>query len=550
MTGKVVIPLTLKEVGVTFEFYVLPELSQNLILGRDFLQMFEGKIDFMHHCATFLNDGVRMELCQNVSRPQILRLAARVELQPYAEMLLPVTLSQRWKGGVGLVEPLPREEEQCYGVARSVVSPKGRRTVCRIVNPSEAIICLPKFTAIGTVDRIRECDISEIDRNGARPTTTCKNRSADIHQEQRPTRKYTIEELGIVIDSEKLSPEERHQLQNLINEFGDIFALSLEDLPGTHLFEHHIDTGDHPPQRSRWYKASPAAQTEIVKQIDDMLKSGVIEETSSSGWCSPVVLVRKKDGTFRFAINYKKLNSVTKPLMFPMVRFDEVLINFAETKPRIFSILDLRQAYFQMGVDSDSQEKTTFAAHGQSQYKFLRLPFGLSNSPVSFSLLMARVLKGALLKYAVAYLDDLLCYSSDFESHMAHLRDIFTRLRSANLRLHPKKCQFAVGKVSYLGYNVSAEGIQMQEDKIKAIREFKPPRNVKETRMFIGYCSFYRRFVAGFSRICGPLYNLLRKIKFSRGVQRNKPRSRTFATRCARHRSWDTPTRPSRLTSR
>ena len=195
--------------------------------------------------------------------------------------------------------------------------------------------------------------------------------------------------------------------------------------------------------------------------VDEMLAQGVIQP-SVSAWSSPVVLVPKKDGTSRFCVDYRRLNGVSRKDIYPLPRVDDIFDTLGDTK--YFSSLDLCSGYWQIELDPESRPKSAFVTH-RGLHEFVRLPFGLCNGPSTFQRLMEVVLSGLVWDTCFVYIDDVLVCSRTFEAHLQHLRQVFTRLREANLKLKPKKCLFLRDEVSYLGHVVTREGIRPDPSK-------------------------------------------------------------------------------------
>ena len=238
-----------------------------------------------------------------------------------------------------------------------------------------------------------------------------------------------------------------------------------------------------------------------------MLENDIIEP-SVSPWASPIVLVRKSDGTFRFCVDYRRLNSVTHQDAFPLPRIDATLDNLGAA--RFFSTLDLQSGYWQVPVNECDREKTAFVTPS-GLYQFKCMPFGLTNAPATFQRLMNAVLRGLTPSQCLVYLDDIIVFSSTFDEHIHRLRSVFGALRSANLKVKPRKCHLLQSEVKFLGHIVSSQGIATDPSKVKAAREWPVPTSVKTLKSFLGFASYYRRFIRNFAKISSPLNSLLVK---------------------------------------
>lgn len=237
------------------------------------------------------------------------------------------------------------------------------------------------------------------------------------------------------------------------------------------------------------------------------MKEGIIEECESA-WSAPVVLVPKRDGTFRFCVDYRALNKITVNSSYPLPRMDDLL--HAAKRTFFMSTIDLRSGYFQVSVREPDRDKTAFITP-YGTYRFLRLPMGLKTAPMTFQRLMDKFRAGVGDVLVLAYLDDLIVLSTSFESHLEDLQKVFDRLRVFKLRANRGKCTFCRSSVKYLGHVISKDGIEADPDKIAAIANRAAPRNIREVISFLQTCSFYRRFVPDFATVSKPLSELTRK---------------------------------------
>ena len=307
--------------------------------------------------------------------------------------------------------------------------------------------------------------------------------------------------------SPHLTREECRQLQMAMAARKHLFAKGKGDLGRTDIVQHRIHTGDQPAikQRVRRY---PAARREEERQlVEDMLAIGIIQE-SNSAWSSPTVLVKKKDGTTRFCIDYRRLNQATKVDAYPLPHIEDSLNTLGGA--RFFCSLDLASGYWQVEMDAAVREKTAFVTQG-GLYEFRVMPFGLVNAPATFERLMERVLRGIAWSECLVYLDDILVFGPDFGTTLARLEKVLDRLGEAGLKLKAKKCQLFQEEIPFLGHIVSAAGIGADPTKCQQVRDWPVSRDLHEVRSFVGLCSYYRRHIQGFTELAAPLYELATK---------------------------------------
>ena len=309
------------------------------------------------------------------------------------------------------------------------------------------------------------------------------------------------------IDLGNVPTTHRSDFETLMNDNLDLFAESDLQLGRTGLVKISIDTGDHPPIKQKPYRTPFSQRPQIEKTLSGMLEANIIRP-STSPWASPIVVVPKKDGSKRMCVDYRKINNITHKNSYPLPDISEILSSFKDAK--VFSSLDLKSGYWQIEVDEKDKEKTAFTCH-LGLYEFNVLPFGLTAAPPVFQFLINGILSDTIGIFTLAYLDDIIIYSSNLDEHLKHLKIVFDRLRRANLKLKPSKCSFMLKEVSFLGHTISSEGIQPDPEKIAVIKNLRPPSTVREVRSFIGMASYYRRFIERFSDIAEPLTQLTRK---------------------------------------
>ena len=300
-----------------------------------------------------------------------------------------------------------------------------------------------------------------------------------------------------------LDNEQRRDLFHLLDDFADV----LRDKPGrTTLTEHTIETGAAFPTRQHPYRLPQAYKGVVQEELKEMLAEGIVEP-SASEWAAPIVLVRKKDGSFRFCVDYRKLNSVSRADAYPMPRMDELIDNLGQAQ--FITTLDLTRGYWQVPMAEVSRAKTAFTT-GFGLYQFRVMPFGLQGAPATFQRLMDQLLTG-LEGYTAAYLDDLVIYSNSWTEHLEHVQRVLTRLREAGLTVKPKKCQFGMKECVYLGHVVGNGTVKPEHGKLEAVQGFPIPETKSQVRAFLGLTGYYWRFIPDYSSIAAPLTDLTKK---------------------------------------
>ena len=307
-----------------------------------------------------------------------------------------------------------------------------------------------------------------------------------------------------VVINPNLGEKHRQQLLGLVEEFKEIFT----DRPGTSVnCEHSIALTSQDPVKQRPYSVPFIFKDKVKKEVGLMLDLGVIEH-SDAAYASPVVLVKKKDGTIRFCVDYRRLNRITLFDTEPMPNTEEVFARIHDK--RFFSKLDLSKGYWQIPIKPECRDATTFVC-SEGSFRYLKMPFGLVNAPATLNRLMRRLLND--IHDADCYMDDVLGASVTWEEHLSMLRPVLSRIKLVGLTLRPSKCLLGFGSLDFVGHVVGEGNLSPHPDTVAKIRKAKIPETKKQVRSFLGLVGFYRRYIPNFSSVAAPLTDLTKKGK-------------------------------------
>ena len=243
---------------------------------------------------------------------------------------------------------------------------------------------------------------------------------------------------------------------------------------------------------------------EEEENLKQMLDIGVISE-SSSDWASAPVLVRKRDGSVRYCVDYRSLNAKTVKDLFPLPSISQCLDQLSGN--RYFSTLDMASCYWQIEIDEKDQHKTAFITKYRL-FEHKRMAFGLCNAPATFQRVIQFVLRGLTWNKMLAYIDDVIVLGKDFTDHVTNLELTFQRFCQHNLKLKPKKCSLFHTETTFLGHVVSFEGVAVNPDNITKVKKWPIPQSVKDVEKFLGFVNYHRDHIQDYAGLTSILYKL------------------------------------------
>ena len=346
---------------------------------------------------------------------------------------------------------------------------------------------------------------------------------ATRYPEAVPLKKITTEAVAealLDIYSRVGIPEDqRRLLKDLVRRYPDVFT----DMPGeTDVIQHQIRLTDDTPIRCKPYPLPYAMREELRNEVDTMLEMGVVRP-STSPYASPIVMVKKKDGSNRVCVDFRKLNKITEVDPEPMTTAEDLFRRLSGKK--YLSKIDLTKGYWQIPVAPEDVHKTAFVTP-DGQYEFTRMPFGMVNSGATLVRGLRKILEG--MPGVGSYVDDIVIYNDNWEDHVKTLKELFGRLRKARITARPTKCLLGAGRMEFLGHQVGGDVITPSRDNLEKVRNTPRPTTKKQVRSFLGLVGYYRDHIPAFAEISAPLTDLLKKRK-AEHIQWSEAQERAYS---------------------
>lgn len=494
-------------------FIVAENLARNIILGRDFLVFNRADIKFSTRQLKLRNSYYNLTNDQHIG--SLSRLSAPTRLSPQTAYMLKARVRKNpyFKRGHDLFFVPPSTgliaENPCLTVMSSIIRITHNSFLVNVINNSNEFISLRKNTILGELIRPSDIHDSNVKTDN------------DSQFYDRPPKK-SVNNISIT----NISDEDFIAKANIDDKYKPIitdfliknkltFALCENDLLTTDLQTCDIETTDQIPINIKQYRIPLKCRKVISDTVSSLLEANIIRR-SNSPYNFPVIVVSKKGdtpgkpGKSRMVIDLRALNSKTILRPQSLERVEDIVTRLRGSK--FFTTLDLRSGFYQIPLTPQASDKCSFTTFN-GRYQFIKMPFGLNNAPSVFSSMMHKLLAG-LEETTISYVDDILIHSGgSIQDHLEKVQIVLDRLIKHKLRLKVEKCQWAQSQINYLGFIINDRGMTPQPEKIKAVKDLKPPTTVKGVRSFLGLISFYRMFIPQFSDIASPLVELTKKFK-------------------------------------
>jgi len=494
------IPIKIGSRNLLTDVVVAP-IRDAILIGMNFIQYLDAEVSFGKGTIKLGQEEIVMQREGDFITST--RLASRRAeiIMPRTESVISLkTATRTIKSSTPMmVEPLKAFiNKSGLIMGRTMTRCNGKEAKVLVANPTDCPIRIEKGDTLAFASPVTEM-------YGA-----LENKTEEEDHDVIPDYESIVEKmpphLKELVERTVLARDQKTLCAQLVTEYSDVFMSPEGPLGRTSATTHKIFTGDNAPIKQRKRRV-PMAQNEMIdRELNKMLKLGVIEP-SSSPWSSQIVLVRKKNGQIRFCVDYRCLNTVTRKDSYPLPNIMETFDTLAGAQ--YFSSLDLASGYWQVEVAPEDKEKTAFSTrHGL--YQFTTMPFGLCNAPATFERLMDTILHGYLWERCMCYIDDIIVYGQTFNHAVENLRAVLDRVRACGLKLQAKKCDLFKRELLYLGFIVSGQGVKPDPAKLSSIREWPVPCTVTDVRSFLGFANYHRRFVKDYAVVAEPLLDVTR----------------------------------------
>ena len=511
------VDITLGKHTYKWNVFVAP-IKDACILGLDFITKHHLDIKLSNNILEIGDECIPMHISTECKMDSYcvksVVLDKKTVIRPRMGIMLPLTVNYDLLNGDDcyMFEPIEHPTlEIISGVFQS-----GNSLPMVLLNHSNRKIILPAGYELGVMVDVSDPDYARFVGTQPLPTVEIRQLDAEEYPDSYPARKSP--HFSMIRDT---LPDHLHdlfyrsckhitfyqsiELANLLSQFACTFSRGDTDLGRFTAVVHRIILKSDRAIRQQMRRTPLHFEGEEEGHLIRLKDSEVISE-SNSEYAHPVCLVRKKDGSIRYCIDYRKLNDITVKDAFPIPKIHQCIDTLCGSK--YFGVLDLAQGYYQIEIAEEDKHKTAFITkYGLFQHE--RMPFGLCNAPATFQRAMQLVLRGLLFKTCLCYIDDVIICAKTFEEGIHNIREVLERFRHYNLKLKPKKCAFFQVKLRYLGRLISPDGITISEEHVKCIRDYPVPRTKKSLESFLGFINYHRAFIRNYAEVTDGLYKVV-----------------------------------------
>ena len=582
--GKVRIDIKIDRFQFEHDFLILSGVSNNFFVGIDALKSGEGVYDTIRDVVTWGKEGkfVTPMLTVTERDAELALLTTEVRLAPNSQVTVDIKFSKPLQSKIALLNSIDIPCEGHVSIISGVVNTGGRKC-CVLVNHGSGTVYLPANEPVGTAEmldvrsiqsfkneQVKKDFLSDVLRNlsatsgahEARTNTKTDNLhcnindvhahgenvnnfdtlnalipETDVDRELRLKVEYEIKfgglkpapgatvykcaDLGITIDNDDLTDQEKAQILAVVDTYGDVLSTKASEVTGSDLMKVQLELKDGAvPARVRSYPQTDEANEFIEGAVADLNEADIVESTVSP-WSAPCLVVTKRlpNGKIkkRLVIDYRATNKALKDVFYDLPSWEELYAMVNKYRPKLMISLDLRSAYHSVKIHPASWPISAFTSSLNRKYCFKRASFGMKTSSAYFCQLINQILtlgdqNHKLLGSSVyAFVDDLIVMGRDVDDLCRNLAEVMRRLRAANVKLTGDKMVLATKSVAFLGSNVTIDGLSMTEDKVSALLDTPVPTNLKELKSALGFFSYYRRYIVGFSLVTDRMYGLMKK---------------------------------------
>ncbi|CAF3164956.1 unnamed protein product [Rotaria sp. Silwood2] len=502
--GTVRIFIELNYIKTNIIVGVVNSLCTDCILGMDYINKYKVNLNNKQKQVQVYTASQKITIPMEDQSEKI-RIICRTKkseyLHPYEEKQLKI-ISQVSFGQLLFSPAYHITHIRGLIIPHSLISIKNHTAFISVYNPTAKPCYLNKNIIIGSVTPLSSNNVSTV----FDPHTN-NNFDDDKPNSLNSLGKSHIDSLITHIKHQQQLTE----LKTVLDKHSSLFDTSKTTIAETST-PHVICTGNNPPTTSRPYPQTIDKQNATFDIIQQMLKHKQVRE-SHSQYSAPVLLIKKRDGSYRFIVDYRKLNNITIQDNYPLPNLEQAIQMVGGHQ--YYTKLDLRSGYFQIPIREEDKHKTAFiTVHGL--YEFNVLAQGLKNSPPSFQRIMSNLLLPCK-KFCLVYLDDILIYSDSFVQHMDHLNQVLAILNKHKFQLNPQKCELAKMTIDYLGHTISIQGIKPLQERIEKILAIPQPTTLNQANAFIGAIGWYRKFIKDYAKVAAPILavtNLTKQNKY------------------------------------